>query len=229
VGDARAVVFDLDDTLYPLEQFVLSGFRAVAGALAAGGAIDRAAALAMLRHAHCAQRGRELQALVRHLALGADRVPALVHVIRTHVPEIQLPELSRAVLRALRPTWRLGVLTNGRPDIQARKVQALGLTRLVDAVVYADELVAGGKPDPAPFLDACRRLEVQPANTVFVGDDSAADMAGARAVGMRTVWVPPGGSQGSVPGTADAVVTSLAAVPAVAERLVAAEWRAHVA
>jgi putative hydrolase of the HAD superfamily len=229
VGDARAVVFDLDDTLYPLEQFVLSGFRAVAAAVAADGTIDRAAALAILRQAHCAQRGRELQALVQHLALAADRVPALVDVIRTHAPEIQLPELSLAVLRALRPAWRLGVVTNGRPDIQARKVQALGLTRQVDAVVYADALVPGGKPAPAPFLDACRRLDVQPANTVFVGDDPATDMAGARAVGMRTVCVPPGGNQGSVAGTADAVVASLADVPAAAERLVAAEWRAHVA
>jgi hypothetical protein len=35
---------------------------------------------------------------------------------------------------ALRPTWRLGVLTNGVPAIQARKVAALGLGAVVEVV-----------------------------------------------------------------------------------------------
>jgi putative hydrolase of the HAD superfamily len=229
VTEARAVVFDLDDTLYPLEHFVRSGLAAVASAVAAAGPIDRAGALAILRHAQATQRGRELQALVGHLLLHEDWVPALVDVIRSHVPDIRLPELSLAVLRALRPAWRLGIVTNGRPDIQARKVRALNLRRLVDAVVYADEHAAGGKPNPAPFLEVCRRLDVRPDATIFVGDDPDTDVAGAHAAGMRTVWVPRLGSRRSAPAPADAVLASLADVPAAADRLVAPDWRAHVA
>jgi putative hydrolase of the HAD superfamily len=229
VPEPIAVVFDLDDTLYPLEHFVLSGFQAVASSVAAAGTVASGQAFAILRQAYRTERGRELQALLRHLAWPDDRIPALVEVIRTHGPEIRLPELSLAVLRALRPRWRLGIVTNGRPDIQARKVEALGLRRLVDAVVYADEIPPGrGKPDPAPFLEVGRRLDVPPAATVFVGDHVVADVAGAHAVGMRTVWLTTGVGVAR-PDAADAVVTSLADVPALAERLVAPDWRAHVA
>lgn len=229
MADARAVLFDLDDTLYPLEHFRMSGFRAVAAAVAARGLAPAADALAILRVAASTAPGRELQALAGRLGLDGNDVPRLLEIIRTHVPDLRLPTCSAAVLQSLRPGWRLGIVTNGRPDIQARKVRALGLDALVDTVVFATACGTGvGKPDAAPFQAACRRLGVTPAQAVFVGDDPDCDIAGAHGAGMQTIWLPSR-TPGRAAELAGAIVASLADVPAAAHRLMTPEWRAHVA
>lgn len=228
MAERRAVIFDLDDTLYPLRAFVLSGFRAVALDVASRAGVAPALALEVLVDASATAPGRELQALAAWAGLSGDVVPGLVDLMRRHVPQLRLPELSRAVLRTLRAGWRLGIVTNGRPDIQQRKVRALGLGPLVDRVVYADaQGDAAAKPAPAPFLDICRRLGVAPGDAVFVGNDPVTDIGGAHAVGMATIWLNAGGADARVP--ADAVTASLAGVPAAAARLVPHEWRSHVA
>lgn len=230
MADRRAVVFDLDDTLYPLRDFVQSGFGAVAAHVGAATGVDPALALHVMASASARDRGRELQALAEWAGLPADAVPGLVAIIRRHVPALRLPELSRAVLRLLRRDWRLGIVTNGRPDIQERKIRALGLAPLVDVVVYADALGAGcAKPAAAPFLEIGRRLGVAPGDTVFVGNDPATDIAGAYAVGMHTIHLIASDSVCGTAPMADAAVASLADVPAAAGRLRPAAWRAHVA
>jgi putative hydrolase of the HAD superfamily len=80
------------------------------------------------------------------------------------------------------------VVTNGLREVQARKVAALNLEGLVDAVVYAHDYGSGaGKPDREPFLEALGRLDVPADKTVFVGDDDYCDIFGASRVGMHTV------------------------------------------
>jgi putative hydrolase of the HAD superfamily len=226
--EPRAILFDLDDTLHPRRRFVMSGLRAVAGHLATTGGVDRAAALGVLRQAVRQSPGRELQHLQRALSLAPEVVPGLVDVIRTHVPAIRLTRTSLDTLAELRTAWRLAVVTNGLADVQARKVAALGLDRLVEAVVYATADGQPGKPSPRPFLEACRRLAVDPARAVFVGDDLSADIAGAAAVGLKTIWLAPRHRRGGDP-HADITVHALADVPAAARRLLPTWWSPYAA
>ena len=64
------------------------------------------------------------------------------------------------------------------------------LLELLDTLVAGDSTSAK-KPDPAPVLEACRRLGVPPAACVLIGD-SAHDVHAARAAGMPFVAVPYG-------------------------------------
>jgi putative hydrolase of the HAD superfamily len=188
VAETRAIVFDLDDTLYPAQAFVRSGFVAIARTLAAERGLSSLRVIRTLSRSRRTHPGREIQALCAAAGLPLSLVPALVRVLREHAPSIRLPVRSRRVLAALRPSWRIGVLTNGRPSIQRRKVAALGLDGLVDVVVFAREWGNGhGKPDAAPFHAVLCDLRASPSSAVFVGDDVAADMQGAAAVGMRTI------------------------------------------
>ena len=219
---ARAILFDLDDTLYPLRRFIFSGFASVAKSLAAQYGIDAAAAYWMMRRAFTsAARGRELQmCLERHrLPLGA--LPSLLKLMRHHRPSLRLPPASRDVLASLRPEWRIGIVTNGVPAIQARKVEALGLPSLVDLIVFAAEHGSGaGKPEPHAFVFAAASLGAGRSRTVFVGDDERADVAGATGVGMRSIHLRARTSEGRVMSAADAVVRSLREVPSIAASLV---------
>jgi putative hydrolase of the HAD superfamily len=188
MAEARAIVFDLDDTLYPSHAFARSGFVAIARKLAAERGLSTLRVVRTLSRSRRTHAGREIQALCKAAGLPLSLVPALVRVLREHTPSIGLPVHSRRVLATLRSSWRIGVLTNGRPSIQRRKVVALGLDGLVDVVVFAREWGDGrGKPDAAPFRAVLRQLRTSPGSSVFVGDNVVADMQGASAVGMRTI------------------------------------------
>jgi putative hydrolase of the HAD superfamily len=210
-----AVLFDLDDTLYPQRRFVFSGFAAVARHVEHATGEDRKRVFLVLRDAWRERRGRELQACVERFALPPALVPALLGVMRGHRPAIRLPRRSALALMALRTHWRTGIVTNGDPAIQRRKVDALGLGALVDSVVFAGEHGTGaGKPEAAPFAAALDRLDAVAGRAVFVGNDEVCDIAGAAAVGMKTVLLVPSPPRATATGTrADIVVHTIADVP----------------
>jgi putative hydrolase of the HAD superfamily len=80
------------------------------------------------------------------------------------------------------------VITNGLPDVQARKAQALSLGGLVDAIVYANECGTRiGKPAIEPFQAVLDRLGTMAAACVFVGNDPWCDVMGARQAGFHTI------------------------------------------
>lgn len=229
--DARAVIFDLDDTLYPYRRFKLSGFLAVARHLADRAGLDvRLGLTALATASRGPQRGAELEACLVQHDLPAEWLPELVDVLRYHQPRLTLPSTSRRTLRALREDgWRLGVLTNGPRSIQAAKVAALGLAPLIDVVGYASAIGTGrGKPDPDAFAWIARQLSVPASRAVFVGDDERCDVSGASAAGMLPVrcvaWASPAG-----PTTARAVVSRLSQVPAIASSLIEEASNRHAA
>jgi putative hydrolase of the HAD superfamily len=222
---SRAVLFDLDETLYPERRFALSGFLAVARTVAADAGVSPEQVFRTLSSA--LRRGERVTAFQRlcvSLRWPEERVASLVDIYRRHDPSLRLPAESLLTLSALKSGWRLAIVTNGSPAIQTAKVRALGLAGLVDKVIYAFQSGSGrGKPEPEAFLDAARFLDVPPARCVFVGDDPLRDVGGARRVGMKTIRVRRGLHARDVLGAheeADAVVDSLKTVPRIASELI---------
>lgn len=188
----RAILFDLDDTLFPERDYVLSGFRAVAAWAAQRCALDPAAAFGELRALYAAGvRGdtfnRWLDA--RGLA-GALPIAELVGVYRDHEPDLApFPEVP-ALLAELGGRHRLGLVSDGYLGVQQRKLAALGLRPHFQAVVFSDQLGrAHWKPSRLPFETALAQLGVAPADSVYVGDNPLKDFLGARELGAGTIWV----------------------------------------
>lgn len=88
-----------------------------------------------------------------------------------------------------------GVVTNGPTGMQWAKVRNTGVADLVDAVVVSEEFGVN-KPDPAIFNHALSLIGASAPGTLFVGDNTVADMGGANSVGMRTAWMSHGRSWG---------------------------------
>jgi putative hydrolase of the HAD superfamily len=105
-------------------------------------------------------------------------------------PQCGVLASAHALLESLRDRGlKTGLVSNSWPDpawILRADVEAFGLAPLLDATVYADE-AGERKPEPGPFLEACRQLGVEPAAVLFVGDDLVRDVQGAANVGMTTV------------------------------------------
>ena len=222
--NARALLFDLDDTLYAERRFMLSGFAAVADAIARHANAPRQTLFdELVRAARSGRRSTAFQDVCRSWSVDESILPSLIAVYREHRPCLRLSRLARAVLEAVHGGWRTAIVTNGPPDVQARKIDALGVSALVDAVILAESHGTGcGKPEREVFMHALEALHVRPACAVMVGDDPWCDVAGARAAGLQTIRMRRGRLRDAAdtPGAGpDAVVTTLAAVPAVAERL----------
>ena len=190
-----ALLIDLDDTLYDERTYVLSGFRAVAEELARRYPhIEPGALVAeMTAELDSHGRGRIFDHALERAGLAADPglVGELVQVYRDHRPSIALwPGVEEALIE-LRRDWRLAIVTDGLPLIQSRKLDALGVRRLVDEVVLCWECEAP-KPDPAPYLLALERLGVAAEAAIVIGDNPHHDMAAAAAIGCPVIRVLTG-------------------------------------
>lgn len=121
-----------------------------------------------------------------------------------------------AAVRRLAARWPIALASSSHPRVIAAALEGTGLADAFAAVVSSDE-VEHGKPAPDVFLEAARRLEVDPAD-VLVVEDSLNGLKAGRAAGMTTVLVP-NRSVPPAPGSeevADVVVDRLAELdPAV--------------
>ncbi len=99
------------------------------------------------------------------------------------------PSVAAALARARTGGFRVAVVSNGDAVRQRAKVEAMGLTDLVDAVVISGELGVR-KPDPRIFAAAARAAGSDLSGATWVlGDDPVADLQGARSIGATAVWV----------------------------------------
>jgi putative hydrolase of the HAD superfamily len=117
------------------------------------------------------------------------------------------PDAVPALERVRAAGLRTAVVTNGMSDLQWLKLDRAGLAPHFDVFV-ASSAVGIGKPDPRIFEVAIKRLGSAADAAWMVGDNPARDVAGARAAGIRSVWLD---RRGTAPAevTANATIGSL--------------------
>jgi len=188
----KAVIFDLDNTIVDrsltFRNFAASFVRSYFGHLKeTDGLIERIIELDQDGYKEkTALFGELIDELPwRHMP-GLDE---LMEYYRHHyVRNAALMDQALEVLRALKSSYRVGLVTNGRTDIQYGKIDRLGIRDLFEFILVSEE--AGvKKPDPRIFRMAVERLRVRPEECVFVGDHPRNDIEGAGLAGMKTVWI----------------------------------------
>jgi putative hydrolase of the HAD superfamily len=192
VPSLQAVVFDLDDTLYPEEDYVLSGFRAVADWGEAH--LEIPAQQGYLELETMFRSGVRGDTFDRWLAgHGVDSDGArgeLVRTYREHEPRIEPFAEARPLLERLGRRHKLALLSDGHAGAQNAKLDALGLRDAFAAVVLTDELEGDAwKPSPRGFEVLLEQLGVSPGDAAYVSDNPAKDFVAAREAGLRSVRV----------------------------------------
>jgi len=94
-------------------------------------------------------------------------------------------EPNVALVRALRPPYKVSILSNADATLRQRLEQEIRIHRLFDDIVCSAE-VGMAKPEPAIFRLAADRLGVPPGRCVFV-DDWDENIAAAERVGMQAI------------------------------------------
>ena len=120
---------------------------------------------------------------------------------------------AKEILARLKPHFKIGLLTNGAPDLQREKITACGLAKFFDAVAVSGEHMIG-KPKPEIFHILLRELGTAPEATAMVGNSLARDIAGAKAAGIGlTVWLRVPGSEEFADVTPDHTINALHELP----------------
>ncbi|XP_069811493.1 N-acylneuraminate-9-phosphatase isoform X2 [Dendropsophus ebraccatus] len=100
-----------------------------------------------------------------------------------------LPESIKSMLRELRKSASLVLLTNGNRQVQREKIEACGVSPYFDAIVVGGEH-AEEKPAPSIFLHCCDLVQVKPEDCVMVGDNLDTDILGGLNAGLKaTIWL----------------------------------------
>jgi HAD superfamily hydrolase (TIGR01509 family) len=96
---------------------------------------------------------------------------------------------ARELLERLRGQVPLGLVSNSPLRFVQRSIELAGFEGFFDVVLSAHEVEAP-KPAPDPYLEACRRLSVEPGPDVVALEDSPTGVAAARAAGLTVIGIP---------------------------------------
>lgn len=184
INEQTVVVFDLDDTLYPEQDYVRSGFNYLSQ---------------LIRQYYQIETGDELWQLFNqgakdaigevcqryHLPISAK--DDLIAAYRYHQPDLTLaPSIQSVIDRLQQQHVRIAVITDGRGITQRSKLTALGLLTRLDALAISAELGVG-KPDPTPYQYIMRHLPAS--HYVYIGDNPRKDFITAKQLGWYTVGI----------------------------------------
>src|SRR6478609_957454 len=192
----RAVLFDLDDTLFDHRH----GARAALAVVREGHAALAALEMAELERRHSqvlealhlrvmaneigldAARAERFRTLLAGVGVTADSAAvdrAAAAYRQRYMESWQEVPGATALLEALAGRVRVGIVSNNLTREQHDKLRFCGFDRLVHTIVISEEAGAA-KPDPAIFRVALDRIGCGPGETVMIGDAWRTDIAGAR-------------------------------------------------
>jgi|SRR4051812_3598088 HAD superfamily hydrolase (TIGR01549 family) len=185
------LLLDLDNTLWDREQAFLAWAHRKARLWAPDdpGAIDF-----LLERDGDGMRPRQaFFAAVRDRFALDGSVEELVADYRREIREA-VPHVPDGVAERLRALsaggWKLAIVTNGEADMQAAKIEQLGVAPLFDAICISGELGVR-KPDARIFALAIERCGGDGAGAWMVGDGEV-DVEGAHRAGLHSVWLHRG-------------------------------------
>lgn len=194
----KAVIFDLDDTLWPLVPTLVKAEAVLYDwlTLHIPGVVQRfsneelrelrmqllptqpeyqfnvwALRHAALTHAcHLTSENKEL----------VDQAMAVFSKARN---DVELFDDVLPALASLKERYKIASVSNGFADLAE-----IGISEYFQTSIAAHQF-GSAKPHPEIFLAACKALDIAPHEAVYVGDDPLLDVQGAQGAGLQVVWM----------------------------------------
>ncbi len=196
--DLQVILFDMDDTLYPEYEYVLSGFFAVAQMVEQQYMLKDA--FATMKALYNADRQRVFNRLFESFGIPytQEDIQTCIRTYKEHTPDIALTDGVKSLLKNLKKEgFGLGLITDGNSMQQHRKIEALCLEEYFDHIIVTDDL--GGtnyrKPHPQAFAMMQSMFDIPFEHMAYIGDNPAKDFAIRQTYPLVTVHVMSGNQQ----------------------------------
>jgi len=198
----KAILFDVDDTLFDRKQAQLNVLHIIVDSLpevfntldfnrvAEASAESDRLTIAEFDAGATSDgiRDRRNKLLLKILGLPEIIAPKLSQIYVRELPACDTPVTGAIqLIRELSGKYELGAVSNGLPDVQYGKLKNIGVRDMLSCIVLSEE-VGMRKPDPEIFLYTVRLLGRQPDECLFVGDSYISDITGAKKAGLYTCW-----------------------------------------
>ncbi len=208
--EAKGVLFDLGNTLYDKMQYLDASFKNVANYLHKKRYLDKKLTLELLyriwkiKTSHYEFLFKDFLEIIgvysppsaSQAAGGAKLLDDVLRIYHSGTARIKPYKNVPLLLAYLKKYYKIGLLTDGHPQMQRLKLKTLGWEKAgkpFDAIVYtADYEKPYLKPNPFVYQLAVEKLGLKPGETVYVGDNPYDDFAGARETGIFTIRVLQG-------------------------------------
>ncbi|MCH3964319.1 MAG: HAD family hydrolase [Clostridium sp.] len=186
----KAVVFDLDDTLYRERDFVEGAFRSVCSYLSQQHGISFQKlywnTISILEHRG---RGKIFDFLCDKYNI-KENIDKLVNIYRNALPNIELYEDALYFLGKYRHKYSFGIITDGKASVQWNKIRLLKLEKYTDKIIVTDDYGKEcWKPNSFAYLKMLQYFKCRPEDCMYIGDNPNKDFIGARKAGMNTVRI----------------------------------------
>lgn len=177
----KAVVFDLDDTLYSEKDYVKSGYKKIADFF---GRPEFATQMWDV----FTSGGKAIDEVLKAENLFQFKDEAL-KIYRCQIPDIKIyPGVDEMLQHIYQSGKKIGIITDGRPEGQRAKLKALNVS--VENIIITDEL--GGiefrKPNATAFYLMRDMLNVPFEQMVYIGDNIQKDFIAPEKLGIRSIW-----------------------------------------
>jgi putative hydrolase of the HAD superfamily len=194
----KALIFDLDDTLWPvapvieqaetaLHAWIAEQLPAVTARYSIEALRERRQALVQTDSRFAYDLWTLRHTLLRQVFAEHDAPPAhadqAMQVFANARNQVTFFEDVMPALEVLKGNYILGSISNGFADIEA-----VGLGEHF-SIALAAHTFGCAKPDSRIFLAMLERLQLSPHEVMYLGDDLRLDIAGAQQVGMLATWV----------------------------------------
>jgi putative hydrolase of the HAD superfamily len=203
INNIKAVLFDLDDTLFDREaaqhmalRIIIERFPEIFNGLEQARITeaflmsDRITSDEFNNGAPSnGLRDRRSRLFLEALNIPCDYADAITEAYVGNYSKVNasMPGAFE-VVRELSRVYKTGVVSNGFPDVQYHKLETLGLKDILSCIVLSEEFGVR-KPDPSIFIHAASLLGVSPGECLYVGDSFSSDVTGARNAGMLACWL----------------------------------------
>lgn len=183
----KLVLFDLDDTLCDHAMSLATRVRHAFEPFFEGETLERAAGNAIARAREGTAHFAETLSHYGVEDANAGEI-ARERYVSDRYRGLRLYDDSLDAIAAVKSIASIGMITNGPTDIQQPKIDLLEIEQHFPFILIS-ESVGVWKPDPAIFQMALDRAIISAEDAIYVGDSPIADVPGAHAAGMRSVWI----------------------------------------
>lgn len=187
LSHVRAWVFDMDDTLYPREQGLMSLVQARINAYVVEAVGLDPASASVLQRQFLDEHGTTLAGLMANFTIEPEHFLHDVH----DVPMDGLEPSPMLREQLLRLPGRRFVFTNGARKYAGRVLERLGVADCFDGVFAIEDADLTPKPEPSTYRRMIQRFGFEPRSAAFF-EDTPRNLEAAKALGMATILIGDG-------------------------------------